>query len=335
PGGPRDLLPLAQRLADRLGVPVTAATGLPLLTEGPSGGARAIRSVVIGTDGAPGWVPFANAAECRPGRDPRLLGCAVPLHGPDDTPDGTVRLTDRWQVTVTRAGLWVGEQGVVRPGAGLAVGPAGPVVEAGVPGERPDPSLWPALDRLLGSLPPRTLANATLQVHGSAPDDAGALRALETRHGLRTQTPAGGAQIVPHPRVPVARAVPAVHRTTADPLAVPDLAGAWEHLVRGREETAARREPPAPEPPAGPDLDEAWEHLSRRPTPFATSSSESSESSRSSDSSSASDGRPPRPGPPRPNATEPAGPTPARSSFRAGHRSGPADHTALRLLAGP
>jgi hypothetical protein len=322
PGGPRDLLPLARQLADRLGTPVMAATGLPLLTEGPSDGARSVRSVVIGTDGTPGWLPFVNAAECRPARDPRLLGCASPLPGSDDTPDGAVRLTDRWQVTVTRAGLWVGERGADRPGAGLAVSPAGPVVEAGVPGERPDHSLWPALDRLLGSLPPQTCASATLQVHGASPVDAPALRELETRHGLRTQAPPGGAEVVPYPRDPVAAAAPAVPRTTADPLAVPDLTGAWEHLIRGREETAATREPPAPDPPVGPDLDEAWEHLSRRPTPFATPSD-------------SSDRRTPRPGPPRPNATEPAGPAPARSSFRAGHRSSPADHAALRLLAGP
>lgn len=369
PGGPRDLLPLAQRLADRFGAPVMAATGLPLLTEGPSGGARAVRSVVIGTDGAPGWVPFVNAAECRPGQEPRLLGCAAPLHGPDDPPDGAVRLTDRWQVTVTRAGLWVGEHGTARPGAGLAVGPTGPVVEAGVPGERPDPSLWPALDRLLGSLPPQTRANATLQVHGSAPEDADALRELETRHGLHVQVPAGGAQLVPYPRdtvaapapaatnalrqletrhdlraqaptggaqlvpsPPVPVAAPAVPRTAADPLAVPDLADAWEHLIGGRAETAAPREPLTPDPPAGPDLDEAWEHLSRRPTPNTPSSSEAPGASGTPE---ASERLTSRPRPSHPDATRPAGPVPARSPFRAGHRSGPAEHTALRLLAGP
>ncbi|MEU9410612.1 hypothetical protein AB0E08_33680 [Streptomyces sp. NPDC048281] len=347
PGGPLDLLPLAQRLADRFGTPVMAATGLPLLTEGPSGGARAVRSVVIGTDGAPGWVPFVNAAECRPGQEPRLLGCAAPLHGPDDPPDGAVRLTDRWQVTVTRAGLWVGEHGTARPGAGLAVDPTGPVVEAGVPGERPDPSLWPALDRLLGSLPPRTRADATLQVHGSAPDDADALRELTSRHGLRPPAPTGGAQLVPYPRVPAAAPAPAVPRTAADPLAVPDLADAWEHLIGGRAETAAPREPLTPDPPAGPDLDEAWEHLSRRPAPITTSSSEAPEAPgtpgapetpgapQTPGAPDASDRLTPRPRPSRPDATRPAGTGPARSPFRAGHRSGPAEHTALRLLAGP
>ncbi|MFG2960199.1 hypothetical protein ACGF5O_41575 [Streptomyces sp. NPDC048291] len=329
PCGPRDLLPPAQRLADRFGVPVLAATGLPLLTEGPSGGARAVRSVVIGTDGAPGWVPFVNAVECRPGQEPRMLGCAAPLHGPDDPPDGAVRLTDRWQVTVTRAGLWVGEHGTGRPGAGLAVGPTGPVVEAGVPGERPDPSLWPALDRLLGALPPQTRANATLQVHGSAPDDADALRELTARHGLRAQAPTGGAQLVPYPRVPVAAPAPAVPRTVADPLAVPDLADAWEHLIGGRAETAAPREPLIPDPPAGPDLDEAWEHLSRRPTPNTTPVPEASETSGASNRPTS------RPRPSHPDATRPTGPAPARSAFRAGHRSGPAEHAALRLLAGP
>ncbi|MER5530352.1 hypothetical protein ABT075_38200 [Streptomyces sp. NPDC002677] len=350
PGCPGDLLPLAQHVADRLGAAVVAATGLPLLTDGPSGGTRGVRSVVLGADGAPGWLPFVNAAECHPDREPRLLGCAAPLPGADGTPDGAVRLTDRWWVTVTRAGLWVGAHGAVRSGAGLAVGPEGPVVEAGVPGERPDHSLWPALERLLGSLPPQVCASATLQVYGTTADDAPALRELATRHGVRTQAapapapaPAasGGAEVVPYSRTPVAEvtpavprapadpavprtttgpvAVPAVPRTAADPVAAPDLAGAWEHLIRGREELAAPRQPVVPDPPAGPDLDEAWEYLSRRPTPVAASA----------------EGPTPRPGPPRLDATESVRPALARSSFRTGHRSSPAEHTALRLLAGP
>ncbi|MFF7475109.1 hypothetical protein [Streptomyces sp. NPDC008092] len=367
PGGPRDLLPLAQELADRLGAAVVAATGLPLLTEGPVAGARGVRSVVTGADGAPGWLPYVNAAECRPAGAtgapaPRLLGCVAPLPGPEGTSDdGSVRLTDRWQVTVTRAGLWVCEPGAVRSGTGLAVGPYGPVVEAGVPGRPVDDSLWPALDHLLTCLPPRVRATATLQVYGTSPADGPRLRDLTTRHGLRTgpaapavpggqttvrhaQAPAAGAALgvrhappdpagplpAPDPGEPRATADPGeprtsaaalVPRTSADPVAAPDLAGAWEHLIRGREEAAVPRAPLAPGPPAGPDLDAAWEHLSRRRPTTAVGSA---------------DGQPPRPGPARPDTTEQVRPVPARSSsFRAGHRSSPAEHTALRLLAGP
>ncbi|MER5794226.1 hypothetical protein [Streptomyces sp. NPDC001980] len=368
PGGPRDLLPLAQEVADRLGVAVVAATGLPLLTDGPVAGARGVRSVVTGADGAPGWLPFVNAAECRPAGATgapasRLLGCVAPLPGsavPSD--DGSVRLTDRWQVTVTRAGLWLGEPGAVRSGSGLPVGPDGPVIEAGAPGRQTDDSLWPALDHLLTCLPPQVRATATLQVYGTSPADDPRLRDLTTRHGLRTgpaatavpggteavrhaQTPAVGAELaVRHalsdpalprpaaePGVPRASADPGesrasaaalVPRTSADPVAAPDLTGAWEHLIRGREEVTAPREPLAPDAPAGPDLDVAWEYLSRRSATVADSA----------------DGQTPRPGPSRPDATEQVRPVPARSSsssFRAGHRSSPAEHTALRLLAGP
>ncbi|MGW2963895.1 hypothetical protein ACWDGI_36290 [Streptomyces sp. NPDC001220] len=335
PGGPGDLLPLAQLVAERLGAPVVAATGLPLLTDGPSGGTRGVRSVVLGADGAPRWLPFVNAAECHPAREPRLLGCAAPLPGTDGSPDGPVRLTGRWQVTVTRAGLWVGRYGAARPDGGLAVGPEGPVVEAGVPGERPDHTLWAALDALLGTLAPQVCASALLQVYCATAADAPALRELATRYAVRTQaaparpsvpapvpaerpTRSGGAEVVPYSRAPVAEAAPAVPRTTADPVAAPDLAGAWEHLIRGREEIAVPREPVVPDPPAGPDLDEAWEYLSRRPLAAA-----------------ATDGRPPRPGVTRADGAEPVRSAHARSSFRAGHRSSPAEHTALRLLAGP
>ncbi|MFJ8492457.1 hypothetical protein ACIRBZ_29530 [Streptomyces sp. NPDC094038] len=352
PGGPRDLLPLAQEVADRLGAAVVAATGLPLLTDGPVAGARGVRSVVLRADGAPGWLPFVNAAECRPAGAtgtpvPRLLGCVAPLpgaRGPAD--DGAVRLTDRWQVVATRAGLWVGEPGTVRSGAGLPVGPDGPVIEAGAPADRADDSLWPALEHLLTCLPPQVRATATLQVYGASPADAPRLHDLTTRHGLSTgpavtavpgapgavrhpQAPAAGAELAVRqapsdpaaprtaadPGEPPAPTAALVPRTSADPVAAPDLAAAWEHLIRGREDATAPRGPLEPDPPAGPDLDEAWEYLSRRPAASAD---------------------PAAPQTARPAATEEVCPAPARtSSFRAGHRSSPAEHTALRLLAGP
>ncbi|MFF4899720.1 hypothetical protein [Streptomyces sp. NPDC001068] len=357
PGGPGDLLPLGCRVADRLGAPVLVATGLPLLTDGPSAGARGVRSVVLGADGAPGWLPFVNAAEVHPHREPRLLGCAAPLPGADGEPDGAVRLTEGWQVTVTRAGLRVGRRGADGPAAGLAVRPDGPVVEAGVPGERPDPSLWPALDVLFGSLPPRVPASALLQVHGRTAADAPALRALATRHGVRTEaapapSTAGGAEVVRYADAPVAeasRAVPrtvagsaaspaagaVVPRTSADPVAAPDLSGVWEQVIGGREQTAAPREPAVPDPPAGPDLDEAWEYLSRRWQGTGASAPGSGFGTGSGSGFGSVNEPAPGVGASRADGPEPARPAPARSFLRAGHRSSPAEHTALRLLAGP
>ncbi|MFF3561795.1 hypothetical protein ACFYXS_17290 [Streptomyces sp. NPDC002574] len=407
PGGPQDLLPLGRQVAGRLGGAVEVATGLPLLTGGPSGGARDTRSVVIGAHGAPGWLPFVDAALCHPvlttsrGTEepaPTLLGCASPLPGSAPTWDGAVRLSDRWQVTVTRAGLWVGVYGAVRPGPGLAVAPEGPVIEAGVPGEPVDESVWPVLDRLLGSLPRQLCANAALLVHGPSPDGVRVLHDLEARHGLRVfppttsgrgalpegppagapaprDVPAGLAgPVAPLPKAPplapvrgtavpgtapagpvlrgetVPSVVPAVAasqvappgrevvpyahsagtvpapgvspgpRTTADPAAAPDLAAVWEHLVQGREEIAAPREPLVPDPPAGPDLDVAWEHLSsRRPAPAA----------------GPQEGQTPSPAATRPDGPEPARQASVRSPLRSGHRSSAAERAALRLLAGP
>ncbi|NUR42534.1 MAG: hypothetical protein HOV73_20855, partial [Streptomyces sp.] len=110
-----------------------------------------------------------------------------PLPGAAQPTDGVVALSDQWQVTVTRAGLWVG------PSAGprlshteRPVSASGPLVEVGLPGEHLDPSLWPALSGLLGALRPALRASVTLQVHGVPRDGGRELRRLAAGHGLRT-----------------------------------------------------------------------------------------------------------------------------------------------------
>ncbi|WP_405725269.1 hypothetical protein OG885_02600 [Streptomyces sp. NBC_00028] len=193
PGGRRDLLPLAQSVADRLDVEVELMTGLPLIAADRPLGTYSAQSVLVGADRTPRWLPFVDAVMCRPSRGaaqppaPRLLRWTPPLPGAAQPTDGVVALSDQWQVTVTRAGLWVG------PSAGprlshteRPVSASGPLIEVGLPGEHLDPSLWPALSVLLGALRPALRASVTLQVHGVPRDGGRELRRLAAGHGLRT-----------------------------------------------------------------------------------------------------------------------------------------------------
>ncbi|NUS23061.1 MAG: hypothetical protein HOV92_02370 [Streptomyces sp.] len=193
PGGRRDLLPLAQSVADRLDVEVELMTGLPLIAADRPLGTYSAQSVLVGADRTPRWLPFVDAVMCRPARGaaqppaPRLLRWTPPLPGAAQPTDGVVALSDQWQVTVTRAGLWVG------PSAGprlshteRPVSASGPLVEVGLPGEHLDPSLSPALSGVLGALRPALRASVTLQVHGVPRDGGRELRRLAAGHGLRT-----------------------------------------------------------------------------------------------------------------------------------------------------
>ncbi|MFJ3591032.1 hypothetical protein ACIQUY_11555 [Streptomyces sp. NPDC090231] len=193
PGGRRDVLSLAQSVSDRLDADVEVMTGLPLVAAGGPLGTYSIRSVLAAPDGTPTWMPFVDAVVCRPpdengrARLPRVLRWTPPLPGPARPEEGVVGLTDRWQVTVTRAGLWVGLRGgpPLSPTA-RQVDPGGPVIELGMPGELMDGSLWPALSGLLAALTPALRERATLHVHGVSQDGGLALRRLAAQHGLRT-----------------------------------------------------------------------------------------------------------------------------------------------------
>ncbi|MYR67268.1 hypothetical protein GTW70_15145, partial [Streptomyces sp. SID4939] len=193
PGGRRDVLRLAQAVCDRLDTDVEVMTGLPLVAAAGPLGSYSVRSVLAAPDGTPKWLPFVDAVVCRPpdeeghARPPQLLRWTPPLPGPARPEEGVIGLTDRWQVTVTRAGLWVGPRGGPRlsPTA-RQVDANGPVIELGMPGELMDASLLPALSSLLGSLTPALRERATLHVHGVSHDGGHGLRRLAAQHGLRT-----------------------------------------------------------------------------------------------------------------------------------------------------
>ncbi|WP_329288319.1 hypothetical protein [Streptomyces pseudovenezuelae] len=207
PGGRRDLLPLAQAVADRLDAEVEVMTGLPLIAAGRPLGTYSVQSVLVGADQTPRWLPFVDAVVCRPARGaaqapaPRLLRWTTPVPRAAQPTDGVVALSEQWQVTVTRAGLWVGPvDGPRLSHTARQVSPSGPLIEVGLPGERLDSSLWPALSGLLAGLPPALRASVTLHVHGIPHDGGRELRSLAARHGLRTIRFASFSAPAPTPR---------------------------------------------------------------------------------------------------------------------------------------
>ncbi|WP_424867884.1 hypothetical protein [Streptomyces sp. SAI-229] len=190
PGGRRDLLRLGQSVADRLGTEVEVLTGLPLLDDHAPPGTPP-RPTLIGLDGRPSWRPFVSSVVCGPvdseGRAP--VPRPVGLHPPDwilgGGEPGTVRLTDHWQATMTRAGLALWAPGGPRPGPlGPAVDPEACAIELGMPGQPLDDSLLPALSRLVRGLGTDVRARTTLLVRGRLLAGDGALRRLAAEHGI-------------------------------------------------------------------------------------------------------------------------------------------------------
>ncbi|MFE0551219.1 hypothetical protein ACFW3A_17435 [Streptomyces pilosus] len=190
PGGRRDLLRLGQSVADLLGTEVEVLTGLPLLDDHAPPGTPP-RPTLVGLDGRPSWRPFVSSVVCGPvdseGRAP--VPRPAELHPPDwilgGGEPGTVRLTDRWQATVTRAGLALWTPDGPRPGPlGPAVDPEVCAVELGMPGQPLDDSLLPALSLLVRGLGSDVRSRTTLLVRGRLLAGDGGLRRLAAEHGI-------------------------------------------------------------------------------------------------------------------------------------------------------
>ncbi|MFD9532255.1 hypothetical protein [Streptomyces sp. NPDC060010] len=188
PGGRRDVLRAGQAAADLVGAGVVVYSGLPLIVDSGTGPEETVRSMVVGRDGAPRWQPFVDSVLCAPGvPEPSLLGWSPPLPDREPAEHGVVHLSDRWQVSVSRAGLLVGSRDDgPRPVAARPVDADGPAIEVGRPGEELDTSLWPALSELLGGLEPDLRTRARLHVHGKALDGGRELRRLAALHGVRS-----------------------------------------------------------------------------------------------------------------------------------------------------
>ncbi|MGW1726748.1 hypothetical protein ACWCQK_27955 [Streptomyces sp. NPDC002306] len=359
--------PPARRIADHWAIAVEAPAGPVLVAAGGS------LYAPVGPDGRGGWLGFApGAMPVRLGtRCPKpvwqsaldaLPGGPVGGYALEQLPAGVLLRPGRSAATAPAADRYHAVPVDPLRLSVVADGPSG------------DASLWPALEVVLDSLPAQVRASTLLLVHATAvlPNGVHTPNELATRYGLggvqllpappdtddAHRTPAAprpGHELVPqnrsapaaphadHELVPYGRSTPATPppgqevvpyapanapapappppRTAAGPLAAPDLSAAWEHLGRGREPIAAPGESQAPDPPPGPDLEVAWEYLSRRPGTGADALDEPATRSGSA-----------HPDDPAEPAVRPAS---TRAALRAGYRSGPAEHAALRLLAGP
>ncbi|MFD9430134.1 hypothetical protein [Streptomyces sp. NPDC060002] len=190
PGGPRDVLRTGQAVAERLGAEVVVYTGLPFLAPRAGGGPAPVRSVLVGADGEPKWRPFVDSVMCLPPAEdgtvptPRLLRWESPVAG-EQTGTGVVRLSEHWQATVTRAGLYIsGTEGEPSP-VHQPVDAESPTIEIGRPGEELDASLWPVLSRMLTSLWPDVRRRVRLYIRGTCLDGGAELRRMAAEHGIR------------------------------------------------------------------------------------------------------------------------------------------------------
>ncbi|MER6959000.1 hypothetical protein [Streptomyces sp. NPDC000618] len=194
PGGPRDVLRTGQAVAERLGAGVVVYTGLPFLAPGAGGGPAPVRSVLVGADGEPKWRPFVDSVMCLPPAEdgtvpaPRLLRWESPVAG-EQTGTGVVRLSEHWQATVTRAGLYIsgteGEPSPVHQPVHQPVDAESPTIEIGRPGEELDASLWPVLSRVLASLWPDVRRRVRLYIRGTCLDGGAELRRMAAEHDIR------------------------------------------------------------------------------------------------------------------------------------------------------
>ncbi|MFI5689334.1 hypothetical protein [Streptomyces sp. NPDC051636] len=190
PGGRRDLLPLAQSVADMLDSDVEVLSGIPMLFGNTLGEATA-RPTLVGSGGEPTWQPYVTAVACRPAGgdgaapDPHLVDSYPLAPGRTGTGDGTLPLTGPWYAVATRAGVAVAAQGGPAPSrTAVPVDPDTLLVELGTPGAVLDESVLPALSRLLDSLGPRRCARTTLLVRGTLSTGEAELRRLASRQGV-------------------------------------------------------------------------------------------------------------------------------------------------------
>ncbi|MDN3354819.1 hypothetical protein [Actinomadura sp. DC4] len=264
PCGPTDLLAVGQDTAEILGAEVEVLTGLPLVVG--TDDEPVVRPVLIDADAEPTWVPFVEAVVCRPygadGTDrvpaPQLVRWRSPVAGADHPEPGAIALSDRWQVSVTRAGLAVGPRGEAPAFAGRPVSPEQLAIEVNLRGAAADDALFADLSRLLAELGSGVRGFVTLHrvlpAHASGEEDFRLLR-LAIEHGVSLVEPQP-AEAPPASSAPTVRTV-AIPRTgrpqsaTAESSARPAAARADEPAVSQTAGPASRPWPgEAPVSPA-------------------------------------------------------------------------------------
>ncbi|MEW1861684.1 hypothetical protein AB0399_15145 [Streptomyces sp. NPDC088194] len=376
PGGNSDLLAAGQLAADTFRIEVEVLTGAPLMTDGlsPDGDTHQVRTVLIGRDGTPAWRPFVESVVCRPQLDgppvpPLLLRWQPPLRGVGSARTGVLRLSESWQVAVTRSGLRVTRvSGMPIALAERPVDADAPAIELGTPGRPLGSSALPALRTLLAALSPEVRERAVLHLYGDCgTEQARELSRVLSEHGvkrLRTKPPQPAARrpappARPHP-LPAAPAVPAPGGTRQQPgprlparPALPRPSGAGQAgpapvPVPAPAPVSAPVPPPAAAPAPAPAPVPA-------PAPAPASDARSAVRSKAVEPPTAPGPIPPRPpagtappalippGPVPPQAAPPAPVPPAAvppmvrrpvltPSFGLGHRSSAAQREAFRAL---
>ncbi|MFI0719629.1 hypothetical protein [Streptomyces sp. NPDC021224] len=244
PGDGHDLLPAAQQAADLLGTELRVASGVPVLLDDAThnaGGSPwdhparnpASRIVMLDEHGNPSWRPYVETVTCLPaGTRPRLADWRPPIGGlrPGAEP-GHLLLDRRWQVAVTRAGLWVGPGDARLPESAAArpVEPDVMAIDLGHPDlTLDDATLWVPLQRLFGALQDDVRDRTMIQLHGEASAATHrAVRRLAVQHGLAVAA-RGWRPLLPDaapgPAPSAAAPAPAAQSAAAPALAAPSAA---------------------------------------------------------------------------------------------------------------
>ncbi|MFD3582530.1 hypothetical protein [Streptomyces sp. NPDC058683] len=202
PGAEGDLLPAVQQVADALDVEVEVLTGPPLAARAVAPDAAADDdavpgSVLVDGTGRPTWRPYVEAVVCRPaasGDDddapgPRLLRWRSPVPDAREQDAGVVRLSERWQVAMTRSGLALGPVGQPLPLADRPVLADQLAVEIGSSDQPLDETCWSALSHVLDYLDPEAREYAVLHAPGRSAEESRMLRRLAVQHGVRMLWP--------------------------------------------------------------------------------------------------------------------------------------------------
>ncbi|MER8223578.1 hypothetical protein ABTZ58_23905 [Streptomyces sp. NPDC094143] len=212
-GSHRDVLPVAQEVADLLSTEVELLTGLPL--PGGEDPGTGVHVTLTDDSGTPTWQPVVEAVRCRPAHPdtgravpPRPVQPRSPLPGTEPTDRGTVDLSERWRLSLTRAGVALEERD--RPPAPPACRPVDPerfVIEASASTDHSDPSFLRACERVLSGLDPALRAHAELRIPAISGDTLQDMRRMAVRHHVALT-------LVRAPEAPVRPGGPAVTVTT-------------------------------------------------------------------------------------------------------------------------
>ncbi|MFJ8492456.1 hypothetical protein ACIRBZ_29525 [Streptomyces sp. NPDC094038] len=208
PGAEGDLLPVVQEVTGALDIEVEVLTGPPLAVraETPADADLAAGPVLVDGTGRPTWRPYVEAVKCRPGHSgdsghsghsgddaevsaPRLLRWRSPVPDARLQDAGVVRLSERWQLTMTRSGLALGPADQSLPIADRPVLADQLAVEI-APSEQPlDEACWAALSHVLDYLDPEAREFAVLHAPGRTAEESRMLRRLAVQHGVRMLWP--------------------------------------------------------------------------------------------------------------------------------------------------